>query len=134
MTQLSRRVFPLLLAACACRPHRQELPVDAPLFHGRIVGERYSVQSTGPGGLSQVEVALSGPHKRGLPGIAHIRIDSATRFAVVSASGIDWRIPDIYGTYVRVWSRGGTSNPTNVDFFLTARIVAIDSGAVDGCP
>lgn len=116
-----------ILLVSACRPAAPGFPPDAPDFQGRINGIYYDAASTGPGGLRRIAVAVDQKYSPALPPTGYAWIDSATRFGVVTESGIDWRMPRLRGAYVRVWLGRHMSNPTDIDFFGTARLIAIDS-------
>lgn len=121
-------------ASLACRPIPRTLPSNPPDIRGLVTGSSYDSTSSGPGGLNRIGIRLDPGSAPGLPPRAYARVDSATRFAVVTSEGIDWRLPDLHGAYVRVWFRSPPSTPTSVDFFGDARIVAIDSFATNRRP
>ena len=116
------------LSGCAARHAADPLPPEPHAIEGRIIGQRYFSGATGPGGLQRIEIALTRTATSAdLPPRAYVRVDSATRFAVVTGGIVDWRLPSLPFAYVRVWFRGPHSNPTHADFFGDARIIAIDS-------
>lgn len=118
----------LMLAQPSCRPSRPTLPPAPPNFTGSITGRAFNQTATGPRGLSRLVLRAPAPT---IPPVAHVRVDSITRFIDGTGRGLAW---DLTGdrareqARVRVWFRGGVpTSITNVELWADADLVVIDS-------